>query len=241
MHKERGGTMPDNSDRYLAAFNRIEKALRTQVGSDEYQTFSFMVREASKKNAVVKRYDNDLREFADLRNAIVHNSTNPAFTIAEPHDSTVEKIKMIEEEIIHPKKVFPTFQKEVIIFQAKDSLAKILKIIREHAITQFPVYEDGKFLGLLSESGITNWLSKNVKEDIISLVETELHQVVSHEEEQQNYQFVDRDMSIYDAKEIFKDNLDQGVRIDALMITENGKEDEGFLGIMTRWDFLRIK
>ena len=55
-----------------------------------------MVKESSKKNAVVKRYENDLREFADLRNAIVHNLTNPAFTIYEPPDSTVEKIKMIE-------------------------------------------------------------------------------------------------------------------------------------------------
>ena len=86
-----------------------------------------MVKESSKKNAVVKRYENDLREFADLRNAIVHNSTNPAFTIAEPHDSTVEKIKMIEEEIIHPRKVFPTFQKEVVIFQAGPSHASLTK------------------------------------------------------------------------------------------------------------------
>lgn len=46
---------------------------------------------------------------------------------------------------------------------------------------------------------------------------------------------------IYDAKEIFKDNLEEGIKIDALLVTENGKEEEGLLGIVTRWDFLRIQ
>lgn len=122
-----------------------------------------------------------------------------------------------------------------------DSLATILQTIREQEFTQFPVYDGEKFIGLLSESGVTNWLSRNVEDEIVSLVETKLHQVISYEEEQHNYEFVDREMSVYDAKEIFKDNLEEGIKIDALLVTENGKEEEGLLGIVTRWDFLRIQ
>ncbi len=233
--------MGERSDRYLASFNRIEKALRNQTGHDEYKTFSFLVKESAKKNAAVRRFENDLREFADLRNAIVHQSTNPEFTIAEPHESTVQKIELIEEKVIHPKKVFPTFQKEVATFQSTDSLATILRTMREEDYTQFPVYDGEQFIGLLSESGIANWLSRMVEEEIISFEETVLHQVIDYEEEKHNFEFIDREMSIYDAKEIFKDNLDDGIKIDALLITHSGSMDEKLLGIVTRWDFLRIQ
>ncbi len=233
--------MGERSDRYLASFNRIEKALRNQTSHDEYKTFSFLVKESAKKNAAVRRFENDLREFADLRNAIVHQSTNPEFTIAEPHESTVQKIELIEEKVIHPKKVFPTFQKEVATFQSTDSLATILRTMREEDYTQFPVYDGEQFIGLLSESGIANWLSRMVEEEIISFEETVLHQVIDYEEEKHNFEFIDREMSIYDAKEIFKDNLDDGIKIDALLITHSGSMDEKLLGIVTRWDFLRIQ
>mgnify|MGYP001293277117 FL=1 len=233
--------MGERSDRYLASFNRIEKALRNQTSHDEYKTFSFLVKESAKKNAAVRRFENDLREFADLRNAIVHQSTNPEFTIAEPHESTVQKIELIEEKVIHPKKVVPTFQKEVATFQSTDSLATILRTMREEDYTQFPVYDGEQFIGLLSESGIANWLSRMVEEEIISFEETVLHQVIDYEEEKHNFEFIDREMSIYDAKEIFKDNLDDGIKIDALLITHSGSMDEKLLGIVTRWDFLRIQ
>ena len=120
-------------------------------------------------------------------------------------------------------------------------MATILQTISEQEFNQFPVYDGEKFIGLLSESGVTHWLSRNVEDEIVSLVETKLHQVISYEEEQHNYEFVDSEMYVYNAKEIFKDNLEEGIKIDALLVTENGKEEEGLLGIVTRWDFLRIQ
>src|SRR5699024_11877381 len=79
----------------------------------------------------LKRYRDDLLEFAELRNAIVHNRIDTDYAIAEPHLSVVESIEAIEQEITEPKKVYPLFSRKVIIFQESDSLRELLTVIRD--------------------------------------------------------------------------------------------------------------
>lgn len=60
---------------------------------------------------------------------------------------------------------------------------------------------------------------------------------ISLEEQQQNYAFISRKSSVYDAKEGFEN---QGQQIDAMLITENGKKSEKLMGIITSWDVLNL-
>ncbi|WP_405103429.1 hypothetical protein [Oceanobacillus sp. FSL H7-0719] len=87
-----------NSERFLTAFNRIEKRMRSIINSGRNIGFSKMVRMLKNADAVVGQYSDDLLEYAELRNAIVHNKVNITFSIAEPHDSVVEQIEWIEKE-----------------------------------------------------------------------------------------------------------------------------------------------
>ncbi len=72
-----------NSDQFLDAFSRIEKLLRRMVDGRRVDSFTFLVREAAKRSATVRRVEQDLLEYADLRNAIVHERGG-GFVIAEP-------------------------------------------------------------------------------------------------------------------------------------------------------------
>lgn len=74
-----------------------------------------MVKILRNSNSLVKRYSEDLLEFAELRNAIVHNKVELTHAIAEPHDSIVDKIETIQEELAHPKKLFPYSTRKYII------------------------------------------------------------------------------------------------------------------------------
>lgn len=234
--------MARNSDQFLISYNKIEQHLKTLLETDDYIPFMRSVDLVVKKklNPVVKRYRDDLLEFAELRNAIVHKSMEPDFAIAEPHDRVVQSIMKIEEEISEPKKVIPMFSRTVQSFQLTDALSDLLLVIRDKEYSQFPVYEDGVFKGLVTRKGITNWLAKNVEKETVSLQGITLEDILLSEEGVGNYQFIHQDMSIYEAEEIFKDCLKRGKRLDALLITENGETNERLLGIVTSWSLMTI-
>jgi hypothetical protein len=62
----------DRTQQFLNRFNELEQFLRDTTNSKREVPFGGLIGRASSKNASVRRYERDLREFADLRNAIVH-------------------------------------------------------------------------------------------------------------------------------------------------------------------------
>lgn len=229
-----------NSDKFLAAFNRIEQFLSSGNSIERYIPFAQLVRNHTKSNVTVKRNKDRLLKFATLRNAIVHQSTQGTYAIAEPHKSVVEEIEKLEKELTNPPKVITHFKKKVETFKHNNSIADVLKVIRDRDYTQFPVYQEEKFIGLLTENGITKWLARNIEEDIISLEETNLIDILEFEEEVDNYIFIEREITVYEAEEIFKDFPYTRERLDALLITHSGKKTESLLGIITTWDILQF-
>ncbi|MEN2767837.1 CBS domain-containing protein [Ornithinibacillus xuwenensis] len=229
--------MPTNSERFITAFNRIDKALDSELDNSKGFGFSKSVRILAKYNATVRRYKEDLLEYAELRNAIVHNRMDTLQVIAEPHDSIVEEIEKIEREFTQPKLVTPLFAREVQAFQLKDPLSNLLDAIHEKGYSKFPVYDHDHFKGLVTESGITQWLAKHM--------EAEIHEVILEEilpyQKDTNHQFIQKATTVYEAVEIFKDEIEKGNRIDALLITENGIDRETLLGIITAWDIMSIE
>lgn len=68
-----------NSEKFLTSFNRIEKLLKSLLFKRKEAGFSKAVKILRNSNAIVKRYSDDLLEFAELRNAIVHNKVDMAY------------------------------------------------------------------------------------------------------------------------------------------------------------------
>lgn len=230
--------MQENSDKYIVAFNQIEKYLKNKKGANNQSSFTHLVNEASKDDPILRKHKTDLLQFANLRNAIIHERIDKDFIIAEPHDDIVEKIISINEEIQNPEKVFPKFSNDVKTFETSDSLADVLKIIKELNYSQFPIYQDGHFIGLLTANGIANWLAQNIEEDIVSITETTIKEVQDFDELQNNYKFVSRNLTIYEAELIFKEPTKNGVRLEALLITHSGKTNQSLIGIISAWDVL---
>ncbi|WP_026909207.1 CBS domain-containing protein [Paucisalibacillus globulus] len=229
--------MPRNSDRFITAFNRIDKAMDTELGNSRGIGFSKAVRILTKYNAIVRRYKDDLLEFAELRNAIVHNRLETGVVIAEPHDSIVEQIEQIEGEMTSPKLVIPHFEKRVHAFDIRDSLSSLLDAIQEKGYSKFPVYDRREFIGLITESGVTKWLAKNKETTIRDII---LEEIMPYQKES-NHQIISKDTSVYQAIEIFKEKIGEGKRVDALLITSNGLKDDELMGIITTWDIMGIE
>ncbi|RKQ33879.1 CBS domain-containing protein [Oceanobacillus halophilus] len=230
--------MNKNSEVFLATFNRIEKELKSLLIHKKEVGFSKAVKILRNSNAIVKQYSDDLLEFAELRNAIIHNKTDATFAIAEPHDSIVESIMKIEKELTQPRRVINVFSRKVYTFQQDDTMESLLNVIREKQFTKFPIYRGNEFQGLITQKGITNWLAHHVN-DSNKMMESFLEDVLKYEKDG-NYKFISGDSSVYEAVEVFKEQLGKGIRLEALLITSHGKTTEKLAGIITNWDIMKV-
>ena len=58
-----------------------------------------------------QKYEEDLLQMAQLRNAIVHEKIGENFVIAEPNQWVVTRIQQIEQALLQPETVLPKFGK----------------------------------------------------------------------------------------------------------------------------------
>lgn len=226
-----------NSDRFLAAFHRLELSMKEIIGTTDHLSFHKLVDLSKRKNAIIRRYEEKLREFATLRNAIVHHQTSPEYAIAEPHNEIVEALELIDMAVSKPVTVGKMFERNVDILQVTDTLKDALFMIRDKHYTQIPVYNGSVFVGLLTAVGIMFWLANNVEKGRDISWEMSIETPLRHEKKEENHKFVPREMSIFEAEELFKEALSKGQRLEALLITDH----LGLVGIVTPLDLIKIE
>ena len=229
-----------NSDRFITSYNRLDKIMRDIADTQEHLSFFRLIDYAKKKNAVLRRYEADLREYGDLRNAIVHHRTTMEYAIAEPHEEVVAKMEEIEEALSKPVTVGNMFSGEVTTFQETDSLSYALQVIKDKKYNQFPVYNGDKFKGLITPVGITMWMASEVESKSFSRKKATLGEILKHESNRENHRFVEAEMSVYEALEVFKSAIGRGKRLEALLITKDGKLSNQLIGIVTPMSMMKI-
>lgn len=228
-----------NSEKFLTNFNKIERYLRKLTYENHYSRFYALVDSAKKVNSGVRQFETDLKEFADLRNAIVHERTD-GHVMAEPNDLTVTKISKIAEYLSEPPKLIPDFQKKVLTVKMDDPISEAVQTLYKNSYSQIPVYENDDFLGLLTVNTISRWLGALIKDDIFSLSDTKVRDVLRYNENKDEYIFLSRNGTIFDVSELFTQHETNGKRLEAILLTQNGKKSEKLLGIITVWDLPNI-
>jgi predicted transcriptional regulator len=218
-------------------YNAVDQWLRKQLSIDNGVPFTHVVKKYSEKHAGWRDAE-VLRTIAEVRNAIVHGKMKPYEYVAIPTPFIAEQLKRCCGRLINRDHAIPAFQREVQTVSLDDKLSRVLKVIDERNYSQFPVYEDARFCGLLTENGVTRWLAHHVAKTL-SLVELDdipIKAVIKNDEKRKNYRFVRRDMLVDDIKALFgRETL-----LEAVLITTNGKPTESLLGIATRWDIISL-
>lgn len=230
----------ERAERFIVAFNKIEKYFNQQISDTSYVPFFRAVLRLRKKDAIVNRYHNDLLEYSELRNAIVHERTEVNYTIADPHIEIVEAIEKIADEMTAPKLVIPTFAKTLKVLQADLTVKEILNVIRETKFTQFPIYRSKQFVGLLTDKKVLHWIAHNMNGNFSELLKTPLIKLIDDNGSDLNYRFIPRSMDIYQAEGLLLEMFKKHEGIAALLITEDGKSNQKLLGMVTPKDLIRV-
>jgi CBS domain-containing protein len=190
--------------------------------------------ETRKKNKIINHYWNDLSVIRELRNLLIHERTKFDL-IAEPSNEIVERAQNIYKKLNNPEIAGQLFNSKVICFDVNDSLSKVLKIIHEDNYTQFPVFDGNHLVGLLTENGISRWLAQMVKEDIVSIVDTKIYEVIQLEESSKNYELIKPSATVYDVDDRFSNGYKKNNRTLTLLISlsNNPTDENQITGIIT--------
>ena len=235
-----------NAEKYLDIFKKIENKLRKEYGGGEYKEFMGLLRELRAKNSIVRNFYDDLREYAELRNAIVHKSSGSEKPIADPYKETVDGIQELYDAIDKPQTAYDRAVRPVYNSTTDAQIINVVKSMREKIYTHIPISDkDGHFVGVFSESTLVKWLADSVESDGFILEETKVADIQKYldqgDDKFNTYKFISRNMNIFDVQDLFQDSINRKERLGAVFVTQSGLRTEGILGIITAWDLSGIK
>ena len=242
MTAKRVMTEKDRVERFEAAYNRIDHALTEMVdrrGRRQKHPFAAKVRIAANRYRRLGKYVDFLLEIGDLRNAIVHNRTDQDYYIAVPNEDTVTKLEAIEQRMFSPPSVSPQFVRKVITLRADQSLVDVLELVRNDGYSRYPVYEDKRFVGLLTTNGLARWMAEHAKTGRldVALREVSIEEVVAADHRKDSVAFVARSALLDDVDAMFSDHKP----LEAVIITEHGKPHETPIGLISPADIAALE
>ena len=100
----------------------------------------------------------ELQEYADLRNAIVHQRSDEGHIIAIPIDEVVADIEELARKICEPPKVSAHFLNRLRKFAIPETeIREAVDIMETMGSSKLPVYAQGGFHALLTMEMIARW------------------------------------------------------------------------------------
>lgn len=223
---------PDLAVAFLAAFNDIEAHLRSQLKAKRSDSFRWMVRLAEKKHLISKDQAENLDAFAELRNAISHGQYNNLKPIADPRPDTVSTIEQIRDLLINPPRALDSLpHQKVQSLTLDDPISTALEIVHTTEISQFPVYDDNRYVALLTTNTIARWIAADLHDNSELDAQT-VGQVLDYAETSDAAVFMPRTAT---AQEVI--DMMTGPELPwSVVITEDGKEHQRPLRIISGRD-----
>ncbi|MFC4802238.1 hypothetical protein ACFPA1_23300 [Neobacillus sp. GCM10023253] len=227
------------SERFEVAFNQIHAWLQRNIVEERSDKFTDLLRSGFPRHSIIRKYYHDLKMFARLRNSIVHDKVELGFYIAEPHEAVVEKIELIAELLLEPKAAYSIASKPVFYYYENAKLKDILTVIQKKSVSLFPIYDENGFKWLLTAEEIIGWFANHLTGNSIVIDEVEVRELFS-EKRNRRVEFVGKDIDIFEVEEIFEQYHLKNQKLEAVIITETGEQQQKPLAIVTSWDLVEI-
>ncbi|SFL87208.1 CBS domain-containing protein [Gracilibacillus orientalis] len=228
------------SERFEAAFNQIHDTLCDFANEhNNHASFTEVLTKARVQHHVIDHYFDLLKQSSKLRNAMVHRKIKEDFYIAEPHQDVVTELEQLAVLLSEPPTALSIASKPVEFFYLDSPIKKLITCMQEKEYSQYPIYQEDKFIGLLTDGDIANWFAANIGQLTIEMKQPigEIFRI----EKKEHTKIVGKDVSVMDIEAIFKEYLEKNQKIEAIIITENGTAAELPKGIISSWDLIRLK
>ena len=234
-------TLTDPVDRaveFIQLFNRVENFLLQLVKPQKFPRFWQLVDNASVLSAAVRTNSGDLKQFGNLRNAIVHDAAYPSHIVAVPSEQALLRFQSVVRDVLEPNPLIPTFATQVRCFFPDETLLAVLGFMRKHDFSQVIVRRTDRRLSMLTVEGITKWLADEMGGNLNSANRETLDKILPLEPPG-CFIIMGPDKTIFDAADAFTNSIHhKATRLYAIAITENGGDCGEPIGFVTPWDLV---
>lgn len=230
-----------NYDAFIYYTNSITEYLINKYELKPNATFGEALIQSRYLNSIINRYFDLLDLYLKLRNVLVHKTTIKG-VLADPSDEVLKNIETIYKELVSPTKVSGYIKQNVISFDIKTPISTVLKIIHDFSYTFFPIFDGSQLLGLLTSDGISKGMSQYFKDDIISLNDIRVRELIEIDDNRKNFATIKPSSNIYDVIEIFeKGSLKTGQPLTILIADGTINQQNDIKGIITYWDIEKLR
>lgn len=255
----------NKQDEFINYFNELHtflkkelrpEFLKTSRGRSHDQnydmTFSECITTIKESNTLIslRVYQNELDLINNLRNTLVHNRTNKFYDIADPSDLSMKILKEVYNYFLRPAKITKYLSDnnyETPLTMSPDtSLSTVLDHIYKNQFSQFPVFLENNFIGMVTDNGITNFIAKQKNDEGIIFgdfnVDNILDKEYQFEEYKNSYSILFENDELYRVIDTFYSDINQAKYI---LISKSGKREiktkDDLVAIFTSSDIPNIK
>ena len=229
-----------NYEKFNELFIEFEVETKKKVKNRDMKTLDECIKELEEKhyNPYWKER-NFIDFFRKLRNIKFHNINYNYILIT---NDTIKKLEDIIEEVKHPFKVESKATRHVFSADLNDKVIDIMKEMDKKNYTHIPIYLDKskkELVGIFSENTIFQYL---LKDRIIGVddntIFADIKEYIDISNSKEIVKFVSRYKLYDDVVNDFICEFKNKQKLDCVMVTENGKDSEHVIGILTSWDII---
>ncbi len=236
----------EEGNKLIDLFKELEEIIRKKCNVSgiitENTTLDSQIKELSKKNSVVRKYQDELMIIKQVRNINTHQRNDKYGYVVCPNPDMNIKLKTIIDEIKNPPTIYNSNicvkRQNMYCRNIDDTIEETIKVMIEKVYTHIPIFENDVLVGVFSENTLLDIVNKEtgilIGKDTTFRAFQDYLKIENHSSEE--FKFISRNKNIYDIEDIFKDYFTRNKRLGCVYITENGKENEKILGMLTAWD-----
>lgn len=236
----------EEGNKLIDLFKELEEIIRKKCNVSgiitENTTLDSQIKELSKKNSVVRKYQDELMIIKQVRNINTHQRNDKYGYVVCPNPDMNIKLKTIIDEIKNPPTIYNSNicvkRQNMYCRNIDDTIEETIKVMIEKVYTHIPIFENDVLFGVFSENTLLDIVNKEtgilIGKDTTFRAFQDYLKIENHSSEE--FKFISRNKNIYDIEDIFKDYFTRNKRLGCVYITENGKENEKILGMLTAWD-----
>ena len=226
---------PSRAQRFLSAHSAIERQLRAVVAADTHLRFYNLVDQAALVSPAVEAHKYQLKEFADLRNAIAHG--DPLKPLADPYERTVRQIEAIAAVILAPPLLVDVIDvASVKTCVESDRLLDAVITMRTGDFSQLPVIDNGMVAALLTAETVMRHLA--AVPSPAALISTTVGDALPDTEDPDNFVTLGTDATVFDALLAFDRYTARGATLDAIVVAQ--EPDSLLRSIVTAFDMPKL-
>ena len=230
----------DRVERFQAAFNALDQLRRERTGvQDRGVSFRAVLRRYARDHRAQKMADR-LDDYAELRNVLVHETIKPDGWLAVPTEEVVRRLEGFRDALDGGRRADQAFGREVATVERGTALRDALAQAHTTGFSQFPVVGDGAVVGLLTDRGIARWLAATAAREGASVSASLEGATVAEGLLADAARATGALAARSEPAERVLARFVDAPELEAVLITEHGKADQGLLGIATHQDVVRF-